>query len=251
MQKPIIRISTRGYYDLHNGSTLKKINPYFLYPKKDFHKTISKSKEIVIMIHGLRNDKKGAVNKFQIAKTRLKTIGYRNPVVGFTYDSNTIGAHITSQQLHALRVGQKIAQKNGKNLSQFILYVKSHYPKIKIRLMGHSLGTQVIISTLYNLRKKTNKPLIESAHFFGSSVPQNILLDKKNLIQQTINKRLVNYYSPTDEVLKYSHDDHTIKYPVGLYGIPSTKFFSKYVQRRVKPQNHRFASYAKTLGSFP
>ncbi len=35
--KPIPRISTRGYYDLSTGKTLKK-NHYYLYPKKRFHK---------------------------------------------------------------------------------------------------------------------------------------------------------------------------------------------------------------------
>ena len=59
--KPIPRISTRGYYDLSTGETLKK-NQYYLYPKKDFEK-LKGSKELTIMIHGLRNDKKGAVAK--------------------------------------------------------------------------------------------------------------------------------------------------------------------------------------------
>ena len=41
MKKIIPRISTRGYYDLTYGKTLKK-NSYFLYPKKDFEKLIGK-----------------------------------------------------------------------------------------------------------------------------------------------------------------------------------------------------------------
>ena len=56
--KPVPRISTRGYYDLRTGKTLKK-NNYYLYPKKDFQKLIG-SKELTIMIHGLRNDNAGA-----------------------------------------------------------------------------------------------------------------------------------------------------------------------------------------------
>ena len=65
--KPIPRISTRGYYDLGTGKTLKN-NKYYLYPKKDFQKFVG-SKELTIMIHGLRNDNAGAVAKVQLQET--------------------------------------------------------------------------------------------------------------------------------------------------------------------------------------
>ena len=64
--KPVPRISTRGYYDLGSGKTIKN-NKYFLYPKKEFQKLIS-SKELTIMIHGLRNDNAGAVAKIILAR---------------------------------------------------------------------------------------------------------------------------------------------------------------------------------------
>ena len=76
--KPIPRISTRGYYDLSTGETLKK-NHYYLYPKKDFEK-LQDSKELTIMIHGLRNDNKGAVAKAVLARSRLRKLGYSHPV---------------------------------------------------------------------------------------------------------------------------------------------------------------------------
>jgi len=71
------------------------------------------------MIHGLQNNKAGAVSKFKIAKRRLKTLGYRYPVIGYSYDANTKGAHLQKTQFRAIRIGQKIAKKNGRNLSQF------------------------------------------------------------------------------------------------------------------------------------
>lgn len=204
------------------------------------------------MIHGLRNDKKGAIAKFQIAKNRLKALNYKYPVIGFTYDSNTKGAHIKKYQIHALRIGEMIAQKNGKNLSRFILELKSKNPKIKIRLIGHSLGTLVILGTLKQLYKKSKVPLIESAYFFGSSIPINTFIENKNLVQHSIKTKLVNYYSLYDLVLKDSHDNNIIKHPIGLYGLKKkSPSIPKYKQRLVKPENHRFANYAKTLKSFP
>ncbi len=172
MTRPVSRISTRGYYDLTNGTTIKK-NPYHLYPKKDFEKLIG-SKEFTIMIHGLGNDNAGAVEKVIIAKNKLRRLGYHYPVVGFSYDSNTTGGHLMAFAKHALGVGQMIARKNGRNLAIFIEDFKSISPKTKIRLMGHSLGSQVILSTVQRLFKFQNTGIIESAHFFGASIPNNV-----------------------------------------------------------------------------
>lgn len=144
--KPVPRISTRGYYDLKTGKTLKR-NNYYLYPKKDFQKLID-SKELTIMIHGLRNDNAGAIAKAVLARNRLRKLGYSHPVIGFSYDSNTTGAHLIKHAKHALAVGQSIAKKNGRNLGKFIEDFKESSPKTKIRLMGHSLGSQVILSTI-------------------------------------------------------------------------------------------------------
>ncbi len=153
--KPIPRISTRGYYDLTTGKTIKT-NPYYLYPKKDFKKLID-SKEITIMIHGLQNNNAGAVAKVILARNRLRKLGYTHPVIGFSYDSNTTGAHLIKHAKHALAVGQRIAKKNGRNLGKFIQDFKITNPKTKIRLMGHSLGSQVILSTVEYLAKKKTK----------------------------------------------------------------------------------------------
>ena len=113
------------------------------------------------MIHGLRNDNAGAVAKVKLAKNRLRNLGYSHPVVGFSYDSNTTGAHLIKHAKKALAVGQSIAKKNGRNLGKFIEDFKKENPKTKIRLMGHSLGSQVILSTIeYLAKKKQNSGII-------------------------------------------------------------------------------------------
>ena len=249
--KNIPRISTRGYYDLSNGKKIKN-NSYYLYPKKSFQ-TLSEKEEIVIMIHGLRNDKAGAIQKFMIVKKRLKQLGYVYPVIGYSYDSNTKGAHLKKSALKALRVGQKIAQENGYNLSKFIIDFKKKNPNTKIRLIGHSLGTEVILSALKKLAYSSkNQDIVESVYFFGSSLPNNIFGIKKygKLLQKIVQNRVKNYYSPIDEVLKQSHKDGSVKNPLGYLGITGKKI-PKIIQIRVYPKNHRFVSYAAMLKSFP
>ena len=245
------KISTRGFYDLKTGKTLKNIS-YDIYPKTSFEK-ISQKSEIVIMIHGLRNNKSGALAKYVIAEKRLKTLNYKYDVVGYSYDSNTAGVQYKSTALSALKVGVTIAKKNGKNLSKFIKDLKSKNSSIKIRLMGHSLGAQVILSTVESLAKNSeNNGIIESVHLFGASIPANSLSPKihGNKFQKIVNKKIMNYYRPYDDVLKAAHDEKWVDSPIGYRGALGTAC-KKYHQKQVRPQNHRFASYAKTIKSFP
>lgn len=250
MKNQIPRISTRGYYDLESGKTLKTAS-YFLYPKNSFEK-LSGKKEITIMIHGLRNNKNDAVNKFLIAKKRLKQLGYKHPVIGFSYDSNTKGAHLKKFELKALRIGEMIARKNGKNLSRFIVDYKKKNPQTNIRLIGHSLGSTVIKSTIQHLAKKQkNKDIIESVHFFGASISSNSVNTKfGKSFHKVIHSKIINCFSTWDEVLKYAHDNGQIINPLGLYGATG-KTILKYSQVKLKPKNHRFASYAAVFKRFP
>ena len=249
--KPVPRISTRGYYDLKNGKTVST-NSFYLYPKKEFTKLIG-SKEVTIMIHGLRNNNAGAIAKIVLARNRLRKLGYKHPVIGLSYDSNTTGVHLAKYAKRALAAGQTIAIKNGKNLGMFIEYFKESSPTTKIRLMGHSLGSQVILSTLeYLAKKKKNSNVIESVYLFGASITDDIPSSKKygKILSDIVNKKIVNYYAPTDEVLVWAQREKHVKGPLGLNGATGNPI-KKYRQKLVKPKNHRFANYATVLNSFP
>ena len=97
-----------------------------------------------------------------------------------------------------------------------------------------------------------NNGIIESVHLFGASIPANSLSPKihGNKFQKIVNKKIMNYYSPYDDVLKAAHDEKWVDSPIGYRGALGTTC-KKYHQKQVRPQNHRFASYAKTIKSFP
>ena len=250
LKKIFPRISTRGFYNLDSGITIKN-QPYHLYPKRSFDALIG-AKEITIMIHGLRNNAPGALTKFVIAKKRLVHLGYKNPVVGYSYDSNTTGAQYISYALHALHTGLIIAGKNGRNLAKFVTDFKQKSPETKIRLMGHSLGAHVILSMIDNLaRNAKNKGIIEAVYFFGGSIPSDALNSKNGShAQRIVATKIKNYYSPDDEVLRLADNWNWVNTPIGYRGARG-KTISKYSQIMVKPKNHRFASYAAVLRSFP
>ena len=250
LKKIFPRISTRGFYNLDSGITIKN-QPYHLYPKRSFDALVG-AKEITIMIHGLRNNTSGALTKFVIAKKRLAYLGYKNPVVGYSYDSNTTGVQYISHALHALHTGLIIAGKNGRNLAKFVTDFKQKSPETKIRLMGHSLGAHVILSMIDNLaRNAKNKGIIEAVYFFGGSIPNNALNSKNGSnAQRVVATKIKNYYSPDDEVLRLADNWNWVNTPIGYRGARG-KTISKYSQIMVKPKNHRFASYAAVLRSFP
>ena len=250
LKKIFPRISTRGFYNLDSGITIKN-QPYHLYPKRIFDALVG-TKEITIMIHGLRNNAPGALTKFVIAKKRLAYLGYKNPVVGYSYDSNTTGAQYISYALHALHTGLIIAGKNGRNLAKFVTDFKQKSPETKIRLMGHSLGAHVILSMIDNLaRNAKNKGIIEAVYFFGGSIPSDALNSKNGShAQRIVATKIKNYYSPDDEVLRLADNWNWVNTPIGYRGARG-KTISKYSQIMVKPKNHRFASYAAVLRSFP
>jgi len=246
--KRIPRVSTRGFYDLESGKTLKK-KSYDLYPKK-FFENLGQYKEFTIMIHGLQNNKTGALAKFKIAQKRLQQLGYKYPVIGFSYDSNVRNAHIKSCGRRAMKIGKIIARKNAFNLAKFILHCKKQNPSTRIRLIGHSLGSEMIVCALEKLKYKKN--IVEAIYFFGGSIPTNSIHPRKfgKVLQNTVSRKILNYYSSHDDVLKHAYNNSMIERPIGYLG-KEGKVVPKYAQKKVSPRNHRFVSYAAVLRSFP
>lgn len=246
----IPRISTRGYYDLSTGQRIKD-GQYRLYPRHYFEE-IAGSAEITVMVHGMRNDSSGAIHKVAIAQERLRHLGYGHPVVGFSYDSNTAGAHLARREKSALEVAQRIADMNGHHLGRFIEDFKRTSPDTRVRLMGHSLGSQVILCALEHLAGVADGPVVQSVHLFGASIPADVpSLDRYGrILNDTVSEGMVNYYAPTDEVLSHADNAGYVHGPLGLCGA-SGRPVSKYRQVLVRPENHRFASYAAVLEAFP
>jgi hypothetical protein len=70
-------------------------------------------------------------------------------------------------------------------------------------------------------KKRQNTGIIESAHFFGASITSDVPSSKKYgpLLSKVIRGKIVNYYSPTDEVLFWADKANFVAGPLGLNGV--------------------------------
>jgi hypothetical protein len=130
-------------------------------------------------------------------------------------------------------VANSIAKKNGKLLGKFIddLYEKN--PEIKVHLVGHSLGCNVVEHT------KTN---VSTIHLLGSPVEINSVKEIARYADTVI-----NYYNPKDDVIREGVDKGDLKKPSCLNKVDIKNVKSK----RCNAVHHGFRAYADKLRRFP
>ncbi len=89
---------------------------------------------------------------FDRLQPSLNSFGYDFPLIGFNWDSDT---EIDIEGI-GWNIAKYIAKENGPKPVQFILDLKNHCMEvtsndIHMRLLGHSLGSRVILSSLQSL----------------------------------------------------------------------------------------------------
>jgi hypothetical protein len=95
-------------------------------------------------------------------------MAYMFPLIGFSWDSDT---EISST---GWEYAKTIAKENGPKLAQFILDLKDNCPQTEVRLIAHSHGARVVLSSLDSLNNNQiwngNNFEIASVHFMGAAV---------------------------------------------------------------------------------
>jgi Alpha/beta hydrolase of unknown function (DUF900) len=168
--------------------------------------------EVAIFVHGWDTNMTKAKERLDRVKLSLEKNNYTDPLVGFSWPSDTawFGAKF-------------IAKENGPKLAKFILELQKNCPDTEIRIIAHSLGARVILSSLDSLHKdptwNTNNFNITSVHLLGAAVdneevsknPGDILIDQTNWgtaksdYGQAIEEEVINFYnlfSPPDNLLE-------------------------------------------------
>lgn len=172
----VLVISTRSHFD-QIGNPITSKPSYEPFPF-DFG-SIGCSEETVIYVHGVwtAKDRVDEVDKgmfenapeiFDRLRLSLETVGYTFPVIGFSWDSDTeISPDGWDNAI-------KIARNNGPKLAQFVLDLQENCPQTEIRLIAHSLGARIVLSSLHALNNneiwKDNEFKIASVGLLGAAI---------------------------------------------------------------------------------
>jgi hypothetical protein len=183
---PVYEITTRGilYKPWQGVSGSGYAGKYPLLDINNLYSTCPN--ETAIIVHGWPLNESQAKERFDRVKMSLENNNYSIPIVGFSWPSDTVW------------VGAKfIAKDNGPKLANFTFSLMNtckhqHNKDVKIRLIGHSLGARVILSSLDILHSNpewnSTGFKIASVHLLGAAVdneevsknPQDILSDQTN-----------------------------------------------------------------------
>ena len=219
-------VSTRGHFSLLTGKLVFLHNTsdcdYYHMPKLGRNYYLSGG-ELVMYIHGVWVDQYSAKEQVDRTNLSLSVNGHHNPIMGFSWDSNTSFNPI------GWGIAKSIASQNGLKLAKFISDFKTVYQDVNIRIIAHSLGAKVVESALIALDKNNNKRTrnrhipyyIASIHLMGAAINDTSTSKNTafgNAIENNVN-RFYNMYNPEDNALKRAYVNTENQNPLGLYGI--------------------------------
>jgi hypothetical protein len=220
MQEPTTPlISTRNHFNFRTGVLIPK-HSSTSYDALNIPGLQIESfpSEVVIYIHGFWRDEIDAEEEFDRIQISLTHNNYKNPLIGFSWDSKT---HWDIKK--AWDNAKTIAEDNGPKLAQFIIDFKNKCPNTNIRLIAHSLGAAIVDSTLVNLDKNedwksSSYSKIKSVHLLGAAI-SNKLIAKNTPFGKAIDHvvdKFYNLYNPKDNGLKSNKQEKHD--PLGLVG---------------------------------
>jgi hypothetical protein len=162
-------VSTRGHFDKSTGNltSTEAYNPI----DNEILNSICMQNEVAVYVHGVWTNERGhsisavenAQEIFERLNMSLEDVGYNSSLIGFSWDSDTT----IDSAGEGWNIAKIIAKENGPKLAQFLLDLKNycieHFDNnIELRLIGHSLGSRVILSALNSL---DNNNEWKSSHF--------------------------------------------------------------------------------------
>jgi pimeloyl-ACP methyl ester carboxylesterase len=225
----VSEVSTRDHYDTES-TNLKASHTLYDYRTigsiPGFTPGTTPPAEIAIVVHGWDNQPTEAQTRFQRARASLRILGYQGPVVGFTWDSNTGWG---PSNAFGFDEGKAIAISNGRKLANFIDTFRARCPNTKIHLMGHSMGTRVVLEAIYALgydgyyawNRQLAGTRIDDVHLLGAAVDNEEPQMNARYGQAIWFEvgRCFNYYDPEDDILEFLYPPEEGDYALGETGI--------------------------------
>lgn len=245
-------ISTRGHFDYNSAGQLilgHNITDY-TYSSDLVNNSSSKiankficppGKEIAIYIHGDWTDEQAAYEQFNRTSMSLISNNYTIPLIGFSWDSNT------PVNKDGWETAKDIAEKNGPKLAQFVLDFKNKCKDTDIRIIAHSLGAEVVNSTLASLssNQQWNEMSglnITSVHLLGAAIDRSSVA-ANTTFGKAIDKLVDDFYNlrnSEDNMLEYVYRSVEERDALGLLGISHSmplpkNYFEREVNSKIPP----------------
>ena len=170
--------STRNFFDTNTGTLLHSGLSPDPHASSIFNQESNNCpNEIAIYVHGVWASEGNAKEQTERVNLSLNSLNYTIPVIGYTWDSNTpFSIDDTSISQEGWSVAKIIANKNGPLLAKYIIDFKENCPNSDIRIIAHSLGSRVVLSSLEYLSTHQNtfvnqsSKIIKSVHLMGAAV---------------------------------------------------------------------------------
>ncbi len=214
-------VSTRGHYYVSWFNTVRR-DPdvgefeYEIEEPVPGYDSPESPEEVVVFAHGWQVDSWVAEVNFQLLAGTLAENGYDNPVVGFEWDSTT--------SVFDWWEAIEIAKRNGKKLGRFLADYRQQNPDTTIRLMGHSLGAQVALSTVARVDENDWFEAVDSLTLLGAAVDDEVVATDETY-GPAIARRVGqadNFHSANDDILKTGYTAAEWDLALGNYGAEGT-----------------------------
>jgi len=216
-------VSTRGHFD--DDGNLKSGYGTFEYDTSGDVPGVDTGcvSDLTVFIHGWDknsdNPEQAAHDKISQAQSELTAAGYAGTVVGYTWD-NDVGGGID----YGWGEAQSAAQGNGPKLAQFAVDLKYNCPDANVRFVSHSLGAQVLLSSLRSLNGSwftDNGHEVYSVHPLGAAqdneAPTQEWMDTYDAISNVVTGAF-NYHSHEDDVLQWIYNTFELDQALGETG---------------------------------
>jgi hypothetical protein len=156
--------------------------------------------ELVVVVHGFTHTETTANTVFGRAAAGLDAAGYDGQVVGFSWDADG-----PSYQWWPI---DDVATRNGPKLGLFLLDYANMAPDTTVRVVGHSLGTRVVLEAMQALHDWGFEGTIDSVTLLGAAVSDRSIAIGESWLDVPYGPaldaqvdRVDNFWKSTDEVL--------------------------------------------------
>jgi len=143
-------------------------------PFPGLHNNMACPDTAIIFVHGMFTPRQSAMDDFSGIAPALSSKGFLSL---FSWDSNTNTNTSAANIIHSVHTAETIGDQNGMKLAQFIFDYGTACPQMKLRLIGHSMGSLVILQALNILNQvRIAYPdmwhtLLTSVDLLGAFVP--------------------------------------------------------------------------------